>query len=67
MGMSSKGIHKPEVLIRYEQVRAMGIPLVAGGLVDQPYLWLKEFAIITQIVQVFEAIAERNRMQKGVQ
>lgn len=32
----------------YDQCRAMGIPLVQGGLQDQPHIWLLEYAICQQ-------------------
>ena len=35
-------VWKPEALIRYDQARDLGIPYVAGGLMDQPYYWMQE-------------------------
>lgn len=56
-------IYKPEVLIQYEQCKSMGIPLVAGGLVDQPYIWLELWAICEQEQEIFQAIHEANKRQ----
>jgi len=52
---------KPEVLIQYEQCKSMAIPLVSGGLMDQPYIWLMEWAICQQEEQMYYAILEANR------
>jgi hypothetical protein len=51
---------KPEALIRYEQCISMGIPLVAGGLMDQPYIWLQEWKIVADVKAVFDMIRMRN-------
>jgi len=34
----------------------MNIPLVAGGIMDQPHLWLLEYAAIHQTVSLMEAL-----------
>jgi hypothetical protein len=56
---NERASQKPLALIRYEQCHAMGIPLVQGGLRDQPYIWLFEWAIISQVKTVFDAINSR--------
>lgn len=35
----------PDAYILYKQTKEMGIPLVAGGLQDQPYIWLEQYAV----------------------
>lgn len=57
-------LYKPEVLIQYEQCNSMKIPLVAGGLVDQPYIWLMEWAICQQEEQLYYAVREANMRQQ---
>ena len=48
-GLPVKAVpEKPEALIKYDQCKAMGIPLVEGGLRDQPHIWLYEYAICQQ-------------------
>ena len=39
-------IEKPEALIIYETCEDLGIPRVAGGYEDQPYIWLLEWSIV---------------------
>ena len=57
---NERAYHKPLALIRYEQCKSLGVPLVQGGLVDQPYIWLMEWAIIEQVKTVFDTIDTRN-------
>jgi hypothetical protein len=48
-GLPVKSIpEKPQALIMYDQCKAMGIPLLPGGLMDQPHIWLLEYAICQQ-------------------
>jgi len=54
-----EGLHpripeKPEALLLWQQCQALGLPLVAGGLMDQPHIWLLEVAIILEEEQLFE-------------
>jgi len=46
-------------LIRYEQCEAMGIPLVQGGLLDQPHIWLMEYGIVKHALLIWEAMQSR--------
>lgn len=39
---------KPQALLMFDQCKAMGIPLIDGGLQDQPHIWLLEYAICQQ-------------------
>lgn len=47
---------KPTALRLYEQCKEMGISLVAGGLLDQPHIWLREYAICLQETQLWQAM-----------
>lgn len=58
-GLNTKVPDKPEALIRFEQCREMGIPLVDGGLLDQPHIWLMEYAICLQETQLWNAMNAR--------
>jgi hypothetical protein len=49
---------KPEELILYEQTRTLGVPLFAGGVVDQPHIWMQVYKVIDDTVKVFEAIEQ---------
>jgi hypothetical protein len=35
----------PEALLYFKMCKEMRIPLVAGGVMDQPHIWLMEYAI----------------------
>jgi hypothetical protein len=43
---------KPEALTKYEQCRDLGVPLVAGGLQDQPHIWLLEIGVIRNVLEI---------------
>ena len=49
-------IRKPEALIRYEQSKELGIPYVEGGVVDQPFIWMQEHAVIAQFFIQWNAV-----------
>lgn len=64
MGLNTKPVDKPEALILWEQCLALDLPLVAGGLMDQPYYWILQVAVIRQEEQQFDIIEEYNRRQE---
>lgn len=37
-------------------IKKMQIPLVSGGLMDQPHLWLLEYRVIDQTVTLMETL-----------
>jgi hypothetical protein len=49
-------IQKPEPLIRYEMAKSLGVPYVAGGLMDQPYIWMQEHAAIENALEQWASI-----------
>ncbi len=55
---------KPEALVLFEQCNKMGIPLVAGGIRDQPHIWLMEYAVCAQEYELWNALREANRRQE---
>ena len=55
-GLNPKVPDKPVALRLFEQCREMGIPLISGGLVDQPHIWLREYAICLQETQLWQAM-----------
>lgn len=44
---------KPEALVLWEQCNEMNLPLVAGGAMDQPHIWLEEWAIVREVYNLF--------------
>jgi len=60
MGMNMKGrsIEKPEALIKLEMCEKMKLPLVAGGLMDQPHIWLLEVGQVMETRMIFTNIPD---------
>lgn len=56
---------KPKSLVEYERCKDLGLPLVEGGVLDQPYIWLQEIAIIIEQKQLFELLAKRQQQNQG--
>jgi hypothetical protein len=61
MGIRNKMPPKPRALKVYEQCQELGLPLVGGGVIEQPYIWLQEIATIIEQKTLFEILDERNR------
>ena len=53
---SKVALNEPELYLVYKQCKSMGIPLVHGGLVDQPYEWLKIYALIERLIERWRAL-----------
>ena len=56
MGLNPKMVHKPVPLIFYEQQRDLKIPLVSGGVYDQPHIWLEQYITCQQREQLWMRI-----------
>lgn len=52
-------MEKPAELRKYEQVKALGLPVWEGGLQDQPHIWLEQIGVIEATARLFEAMANR--------
>lgn len=50
----------PEALVLWRQCRATGMPLAAGGLMDQPHIWLMELAVVLDFETIIERIKDAN-------
>ena len=61
-GLNTQPAEKPYELLLYEQVSEMRIPLVAGGLMDQPHIWLMQYAVVRNIKALFDAQAMQAEM-----
>lgn len=66
LGVSHEVPQKPTALIYYEQTKELGVPLVEGGLVDQPHIWLQQYAICMQREKLWKMIAEGPRNVQNV-
>lgn len=56
MGMRLDPEHpldKPEALALLEQCEALNLPLKAGGLEDQPHIWIREVVLVKQVRNIF--------------
>jgi hypothetical protein len=49
-------MEKPDVLLEYERCEQYNIPLVAGGLQDQPHMWLLEQDIVREVIILFKSM-----------
>lgn len=54
MGLTTKVPEPPEALVRWRQCQLTGLPLVAGGLMDQPHIWLMELSVVLEVSTLFE-------------
>lgn len=55
-GMNVPIPEKPDALKLLEQCEVFGIPLVAGGLMSQPHVWLLEVGVIRRHRQIREML-----------
>lgn len=65
MGIRDKMPPRPKALVIYEQCQELGLPLVSGGVVEQPYIWLQEVATIVEQRTLFEILEKRNQQMQA--
>ena len=51
---------KPDVLICHEMTEDTGLPLEAGGVMDQPHIWLLELGVLMNVKAEWDQIAIMN-------
>jgi hypothetical protein len=56
-------VPKPEALIRYEMAESLRMPYVDGGLMDQPWIWVQEHAVVEQLLLQWKLV-QSNIQQK---
>jgi hypothetical protein len=56
-------IEKPIALIYLEQIQMLGIPLVEGGVLDQPYIFMQEMAVCAEVVAIYAAQEKANKKE----
>ena len=64
MKIRAKMPPKPEALVTYEKCKALGIPLVEGGVMNQPYIWLQELAVVIDQETLFDLIEKRQQEEE---
>lgn len=47
---------KPEALLLYDATQDQRVPLVAGGILDQPHIWMQECALCKTARDTFAAL-----------
>jgi len=52
-------VEKPEALVLYEQIKSTGLFLYAGGLLEQPYIFMMEYAVCSEVTSVFDAMRKK--------
>lgn len=65
MGLNVKIPPKPRSLVLYEQCQDLGLPLVDGGVMSQPYIWLQEVATIIEQKTLFELLEKRQQEENA--
>ena len=56
MGVRTRAPLKPKILAAVEMVERFGLPLVAGGLMDQPHIWLLQMDLVNGVRDLFKAV-----------
>ena len=56
---------KPAALYWYEMVQSTGLHLVSGGLMDQPYIWLRQWELVEGVKKLFEEISRQKNSMSG--
>lgn len=66
MGASVELPVRPAELTLYQQCKSANLPLIAGGLLDQPHMWLDIVELIESIQKLYtiEGQGSSNRKQK---
>lgn len=65
LGLNVPVPEKPEAMIYYEQMEALGIPLVDGGVLDQPYIFMQEYKIVADFKKQQELIRLKAAANEG--
>lgn len=66
-GIANISLDKPEALLKLEQCEMLGLPLVRGGLMDQPHIWLLEVGVVKNVREKFELLETLQQDQDGGQ
>lgn len=64
-GVRAQPLPKPDLLAAIDLVKSTGLPLVAGGVLDQPHIWLLQLERVSVITQTWDAINAAASGQEG--
>lgn len=59
MGASNKLPDKPDAMLRYEEIKELGVPLVEGGVMDQPHIFMMEYDVVRNKILMHTLIRAR--------
>jgi hypothetical protein len=59
-GARSRPLPRPDKLIVYEAVQKSGLPLLAGGFMDQPWIWMEIFEVIKSELNLQDNLEKAN-------
>lgn len=48
----------PEAVIYYLKMQATGLPLVEGGLIDQPHIFLEEIKVVSETYELQKRLTQ---------
>jgi len=63
MNLRTEVPDKPTALVFTQQCTQLGLPLVDGAVLDQPYIWMMEYRICLDTEALFEAIRKANESE----
>lgn len=58
---------KPDELVVYELLQKLNLPLAAGGLLDQPHIWILQYEVIKGVLDEYRALEDTNRKMEEKQ
>lgn len=58
-------VQMPPELKKYNQMKATGLQLWAGGLQDQPHIWLEMLGVIEHTIELHKRLAKANQEARG--
>jgi hypothetical protein len=67
VGLRKEPPEMPEALKLWKKCKKLGIPLVAGGVLEQPHIWLLEVGVVTEVEELYSIINAAADAQEGQQ
>ena len=64
LGARSKIPPRPDKLRVYEAVKESGLPILAGGFMDQPYIWIEIFEVLAQEKMLQQILDDTSNKQQ---
>lgn len=52
---------KPEAMVIYEQMQTLGVPLIGGGLLDQPHIFMQEMGVVRDKMEMWTVVREQQQ------